>query len=652
MYSRLNPSRREIRLIYLYPGTWDDTINCQLRNASLDDQPYFKALSYVWGNAQHKELIAVNSQSFPVTKNLFMGLQRIRDSASILTLWVDALCINQADMDERCQQVQLMGAIYTAADEVSVWLGYGGDSSAPRVKPKVYQWTGNETDMEIVKAYFHEHDQEQEGDYTDNVLGVFVYIKLRASNWHLAKMPFFKRDGVKLQAQTIWPGVVQALETLSSVPWWTRIWVFQEIVLARKATVLYSHVTAPWDMLAQSAKNSQMHDQFCCEEFLEKRSMAEELIITKFRRVMYDEIELLRSLRSRNTRLSLSQAVSQTFRRDATDPRDKIYGLLGIVTNWYHKEPLLPDYHLNLGEILMRASTIELQGSLSLQGLMGTPRADVPGIPSWVTQSSNSEQWRASQESRINRTSLFRASGHTIANVQREGGILIVDGFEPIDNVASVGPTMLKDTNTWQGIIEVVKEWRQMCQLDGESSGTYAEQRCQDEKFWRTIVNDCIGWHHDENNQKKGTEIGVVHSSFRRLEDLGVSDLPNIWWSWLQSQVYDSKGTHNEQTKSDETFKHNSDYVRLFQQSFLGATALRRFFLTTSGRMGLGPLSVLPGDAVVIMLGGDTPFITRRKLDVSRPFTIFVGDVYVHGLMDAEGVPVNYKEQVRQILLA
>jgi hypothetical protein len=169
-------------------------------------------------------------------------------------------------------------------------------------------------------------------------------------------MSFFEVNGKKLHARNFWPAVIRALDTLSSVPWWTRIWVLQETVLARKATLMYSYITAPWEMLAQAAKTSDMHDQFCCEDLLNTRPLEEEEIITKLRRVTYDDIELLRTLRANNTRLSLSQATSQTLRRDATDIRDKVYGLLGLVTNWYKRAPLLPDYSLDPKEVFIHAS--------------------------------------------------------------------------------------------------------------------------------------------------------------------------------------------------------------------------------------------------------------------------------------------------------
>ncbi|KAF1847680.1 uncharacterized protein K460DRAFT_426459 [Cucurbitaria berberidis CBS 394.84] len=652
MYLQLNPSLREIRLLCLHPGEWNDAIECHLQTVSLDKRPRFKAISYVWGDSRQKRPITVNDQSFATTKNLFAGLQRMRDSGETRAVWADAACINQADLNERCQQVQLMGDIYSSAEEVLIWLGYGGESQAPSEQPRIYQWTGDDTDVELVNAYFEWYqNQREEKNYGEDILGAFVFIRLRAGDKHLNEMPFFDVEGKRLQARKPWPAVVRALETLNSVPWWTRVWVLQETALARKATVIYNHTTAPWDMLARATISSQTHDQFCCEDLLNTRPLVEEKIITKLRRVVYDDIELLRGLRAQNKRISLSQVVSQTLQRDATDIRDKVYGLLGLTTNWYMRDPLLPDYTLGPREVFMRASLSELKGSLSLQGLMGTTRTDVPDVPSWVVRSSSSERWYASQESRINRTSLFCASLHTVANVERKGDVLVVDGFIPVDTVACIGPAMFEATDTWVDIITVVNVWRQMAELGNKTDRIYTRKQSWEEAFWRTTVNDCIGFHPSEKSKQQKLDPNIVGTVFRRLRDSDVPSLPEDWWSWLQLQPPKSKKGHNDENDYNNSPKSNPDDIRLFHQSFLGATALRRFFITTGGRMGLGPSSILPGDAMVILLGGDTPFSIRLNPGGTSNHSTLIGESYVHGLMDGEGVPANWKQKVIHISL-
>jgi hypothetical protein len=82
------------------------------------------------------------------------------------------------------------------------------------------------------------------------------------------------------------------------------------------------------------------------------------------------------------------------------------------------------------------------------------------------------------------------------------------------------------------------------------------------------------------------------------------------------------------------------------------ATAYRKFFLTTAGRMGFGPESIQPGDEIVIICGGKVPFAIRRDAAEPSDHAKLIGDLYVHGAMDGEGLPVKHgQEDIVQILL-
>lgn len=83
----------------------------------------FEALSYAWGSLEKTRFISINSYNLPVTTNLFTALLHLRDPLLKRTLWIDAICINQEDKDERRLQVQFMAMIYTMASHVTVWLG-------------------------------------------------------------------------------------------------------------------------------------------------------------------------------------------------------------------------------------------------------------------------------------------------------------------------------------------------------------------------------------------------------------------------------------------------------------------------------------------------------------------------------------------------
>lgn len=136
-YKPLREGRDEIRLLHIEPGTTDSQIRCYLKNANLHHQTAYQALSYTWGDPiaeqdkqtdNPKEQILLKGTSFEVESNLHNALIYLR-RRSILVVWVDAICINQTDDEERGRQVLLMGLIYSRADGVLVWLGHQSDGS-------------------------------------------------------------------------------------------------------------------------------------------------------------------------------------------------------------------------------------------------------------------------------------------------------------------------------------------------------------------------------------------------------------------------------------------------------------------------------------------------------------------------------------------
>lgn len=95
---------KQIRLLVLLPGRWTDPIACDLWTSVLD-VPY-SALSYVWGSFQNSRRISLNGKAgFVVTRNLYAALRRLRQHG-VFSIWVDAICINQANNAEKSAQVQ------------------------------------------------------------------------------------------------------------------------------------------------------------------------------------------------------------------------------------------------------------------------------------------------------------------------------------------------------------------------------------------------------------------------------------------------------------------------------------------------------------------------------------------------------------------
>ncbi|KAE9368089.1 HET-domain-containing protein, partial [Stipitochalara longipes BDJ] len=118
----------EIRLVILESGSRDAPLRCRLIHVSLDDNPEYDALSYVWGDISVQDpAILLDGKPFQVGVNLSAALLNIRhedlDDPKESRIWIDAICINQTNVTERNQQVQQMDRIYSRAMKVLIWLG-------------------------------------------------------------------------------------------------------------------------------------------------------------------------------------------------------------------------------------------------------------------------------------------------------------------------------------------------------------------------------------------------------------------------------------------------------------------------------------------------------------------------------------------------
>ncbi|KAF2472960.1 HET-domain-containing protein, partial [Lindgomyces ingoldianus] len=123
-YSPLNKDTNEIRVVKISPQVDPKfNVSCEFTIVSLDAKPVYRALSYTWGDPKDTLPITLNGHRFEVTRNLKRALQRLRTLGTEVSIWIDAICINQVDMDERMHQVQLMRVIYQNPEEVIVYLG-------------------------------------------------------------------------------------------------------------------------------------------------------------------------------------------------------------------------------------------------------------------------------------------------------------------------------------------------------------------------------------------------------------------------------------------------------------------------------------------------------------------------------------------------
>lgn len=123
------PINGDIRLVTLEHGVRKDAVRCKMLDVEFSTKPTYLALSYEWGRIGESSMIWIDGGLRKVGSSLFNALVHLRKPDEDLVLWVDALCINQQNLGERNHQVELMGKIYLQATEVVIWLGLARDDS-------------------------------------------------------------------------------------------------------------------------------------------------------------------------------------------------------------------------------------------------------------------------------------------------------------------------------------------------------------------------------------------------------------------------------------------------------------------------------------------------------------------------------------------
>jgi len=202
-YRSFAQGTREFRLLkILHAEDHEVPMICKLEHYSMNDPPFYTALSYQWGDPSQWRVIDVDGTRYPVGLNLDSALRQLRARKCPL-LWVDAICINQQDKNEKSAHIPLMKGIYYQADCVSVWLGPESD--------------GSERVMQMLRAVdiSRRPGQAQDKDpwTPDSQLLQRYKAELRA---------FLQRS------------------------FWRCVWIIQEIALGSRITVFCGPMVADW----------------------------------------------------------------------------------------------------------------------------------------------------------------------------------------------------------------------------------------------------------------------------------------------------------------------------------------------------------------------------------------------------------------------
>lgn len=211
IYSQLDPTTDTIRLLQIERGWPSDPINCRLFDSYPDQErgPAYKALSYTWGEPEPKFSIHIDGYQFCVSENLYSALKDIRRPNLEITLWADAICINQDNDEEKGFQVQQMGNIYKGAEEVLIWLGPSNDSII--------------TLMEFI-TWVHEKATSAKTIGTNEDWSGLCRRLMTERFWSPGP-DTHSRSG-------------QVLLELLRRPWFERVWILQEVANAKSAKVM------------------------------------------------------------------------------------------------------------------------------------------------------------------------------------------------------------------------------------------------------------------------------------------------------------------------------------------------------------------------------------------------------------------------------
>ncbi|KAK3346892.1 heterokaryon incompatibility protein-domain-containing protein [Lasiosphaeria hispida] len=302
-----------IRLLRLMPHRDANApIQCQLFDYTLLDSGkgthLYEALSYVWGSEEKPQSVSTDKGELRVTANLYMALKRLRDHSLDRIIWVDAICINQDDTEERNRQVQSMAKIYAKASRVVVWL-----EEATTGGGRVHGEATTDSDRALEE------------------------LRVAASR----------------QPKTLASGTDhQAMLTLLQRLWFQRIWVLQEVAAARQVLIMCRTTEIDGSVFCSGLDmlNPASHDP---DTQSRVRSVAY-LINGAIFRPKYASSRVGKfSLAIR----PLGELLDMYHNRKATDPRDKIYALLGMSSDDHISAGLLPDYSISWKGLFHRLVT-------------------------------------------------------------------------------------------------------------------------------------------------------------------------------------------------------------------------------------------------------------------------------------------------------
>lgn len=586
----------------------NDKISAILKTVSTDESlPDYTALSYTWSlgdeSPAKNHSIQIGEQRLPTLDSLESFLRVLAARPTLLNQtwwWIDSICIDQSNDVERASHVRRMKEIYEGASDVIVWLGERSDDSDSAVDFMHLLHDMSGPDGDESRDALRQHDKHQ-------------------SQW-VALRNFFSRR------------------------WWTRIWTIQEFVVP-------SHVSLWCDMRSIS------RTAICGALWVADRGN-----ITGFKdTIAFHHAWNRRRAWALRTALitpggfdpSLLSLAAYFCSNEATNDRDRLYGLLAIATE---RHGLEVNYSWTVDEVYLKfaQSFIKLHQSLDIICFASLFRAAVgSSLPSWVpdwrhrvvplvvplmvSQSSKTEIGNLRPPRTMEyagKTVLYSACMARKAEYNFEGsalyarGIIIdaVDGLVGAQNLdlvqSSVEPPSMPNADMTRSSMDILMA---VCRsLTWGSMDRYLRYAMPVEEFYRDFYHLCLLAARSSDSVSKEFCQWFDHVGSLRIQG---RSLENLICDAQQSSTGPAIGYAPEQ----------NEYI---QDSFYGRfvdTVERmslRLMISSGSRLGMAPRGAMKGDLVCILFGCSVPVLLRKTQDEEH-FTL-VGECFLDGCMRGE----------------
>ncbi|KAK2026049.1 HET domain-containing protein [Colletotrichum zoysiae] len=541
----------------------------------------YDALSYTWGDDTDNDTITVNGYKLSIRNNLQVALQHLRRSDKAVLLWVDSICINQDDTDERNTQVAQMGRIFSQADQVRIWLGAESQAS--------------ETAMRMLQGF-------------DVVMSSNQVVQSVVAN----------------------EDATRALTLLLQRPYWTRMWVFQEIVLARGATIHCGLFSTKWSTL-------RALDDVTGDPTWWQHPETRKIWITALRKAVFRISQFFITLPE--ARKTIVNVLHPTRTLLSTDPRDKLFALMGVsdmsslLKADYSKSTR--DIYIDFTERLIRRDRdLEI---LLTAGLWNPENGVDLGLPSWTPdyRGKSGLDIRYLAASHLGHFNVSKNRKHSHIIFPGES-TLVVEGVmvDTISETEFLGKGKSRRNAVMEKFGPVHRHARPRASHSlralFETMILYNTTMYGDSSEKATAI---------QKENKSRLTLGFIHDFEEFYRAKGPARGIQMDMTTFQSALETDRFEESVQ-KYRDLQKSDPDALPWLREEYAarveGATDghLTNVFSTLDGYLGRGLSSVMKGDIVAVLFGSRLPFVLR-KTEESQAYQL-VSPCYVAGVMSGE----------------